>query len=323
MLTCKKGFFQSGKRCVEDQEVSRYAVSVENRLVNFMQQVKGKQMCRKRGTASLGVNELKSLTAPVTSDEWKKKHSRPQNHQFNPEKYDAAFNLAILSLRKNRRNEVTYDSISKVYEAIDGKRELSCIVNQFAMRHIGKILLLLLLSLLFARWRLKKYLREREESRVENVYREAVEVLREVRLNFNDDEQGDAFMIDTQLREEILGRTTDEKVALWTKVEKLLRADSRVFCAGPRSIKGMPCYTYEWRGNLRRPSLSRSASREGFRAYESDSESRRRLSFGAAARRQSGAFEAASPTGGYTPAGSPRLEPVSPGYRNMLNFWNR
>lgn len=319
-LTCMKGYFQSGKRCVEDQEVSRYAVFLEARLLDYMQQIKGQHLC-KNTSPTIEVGQLHAMGSPVKDDDRPSANRRPKRHQFSPSKFDAAFMLALASLKKNHRDEVTYDPVNETFEAVEGRREFKCIANQFLMAHIGKLFILLVIAILIGKWKFQSYFRKREETQIENCYQEAVEVLRELRVNFNDDEKGDAFMIDTQLREEILGRTTNEKVKLWAKVEKLLRADSRVFCAGPRSIKGMPCYTYEWRGNLRRPSLSRSASRDGFRGYDPDTESKRRLSFGAGSRRQSSAFDAGSPTG--TPSGSPTLDPVSPGYRNMLNFWNR
>ncbi len=323
-LSCAEGFFRSGNRCVKDEEVSHYADHLRRKIVRTLSLVKGKHECGEASAPSLSESQIRESVDPNPRDVPKDKR-RPRKLKFNPSKFDAAFQSAMRFLQENEEDDISYNRLTQTYEAQEGKRSFRCVVRQFLYRHIWYVLVLSALSIVIARWRIRRFFRLREEARIEDLYEEALEVLREVRVNYVEDDRGDAFMIDTQLREEMLGRTTNEKVKLWAKVEELLRADSRVLRSGPRTIKGMPCYVYEWRGNLRRPSLG-SAGRDGFRSYNGpDTESRRRLSFGSASRRHSGGYES-SPGGspsGRRPSVSPRADTVSPGYRNLLNFWNR
>lgn len=312
---CIDHYKKSGKKCVEDSAVNDYAVHLEARIRKVLAVLQGRKQCGMVKDATMSKEELRTYFDPS--------HEANRKGRFDFGKFDSAFEKALQRLRDDSDIVHTASSIygTDAFESDVAILYTSCRIKKFLWKHFKYVLLTAVLFFVGMRWYILRFFRERERQNVEQVYQNALEILRSVRIDYNDEDKGDAFMRDTELREYLLGRTTDESVKLWAKVEKLLQSDTRVLRSGPRSIKGMPCYVYEWRGNLRRPSLG-SAGRDGVRSYTGlDSESRRRLSFGSASRRQSEGYDASSPPARRLSGSPPPVAP-SPGYSQLLNFWN-
>lgn len=323
VLKCNERYKIWGKICVEDTEVNDYAMVLEKEIRYSLAELKGQQICGLAKDAAMTEHELFVSFEPNAS-QTRRRLSKYASSAKYAAKYDSAFKKAMQLIRGNDAIEIIESEVlgAVAYESKVGNIRISCRIKRFVRRNLQYLIPICLLLLMLVKLYIKRFFRKREEARVELVYQKALDVLRDVRVNFSDDDKGDAFMRDTELREELLGRKTSESVKFWAKVEKLLRSDTRVLHSGPRTIKGMPCYVYEWRGNLRRPSLG-SVGRDGFRPYTggSDSESRRRLSFGSGSRRQSPHYDPSSPMARRLST-SPTPVAPSPGYRRLLKFWN-
>lgn len=341
-LECEKLYRREGRICVEDSAVSKYATYLEKSMLKVLVEKKGARDCNSKELFEFDQNMLRDmfLESNLTScPKGRLEHLNRRN--LDVTKFSAAFEKAMSKLRDNREM-VKIDKEGR-FSAHEGRRTFSCSCKLFVWNNLWRCIGVALLLMLILRWKVRRFLRQRELARIEDVYNQALEVLRELRINYSEDDKGDAFMRDTELRVELLGRSTPESIQLWAKVEKLLQADTRVLRSGPRSINGHPCYVYEWRGNIRR-SFSGSMSRDhGIRNYQQmdnqNEESRRRLSFGSSFRQQQPSPNAYNQTASpqhqpHTPAPAPysaspqtRRNPVSPdpapspGYAKMLSLW--
>ncbi len=348
-LTCDKNYRREGRICVEDSAVNDYAVYLERSMVRLMTIRKGAFACDATVTHSFDDIQLRNMFEESNLTTCPKSRLEVlEKKKLDVRKFDSAFEKAIWRMRKNPK--LKYWREEGRFEAVEGQKTLGCTLFLFCVKHFFRLLLGLIVTGFLLRWKLKRYLKKRHEARVEDIYRQACEILRDVKLNYSEDDKvGDAFMRDTELRMEILGRYSTKSGKLWSQAEELLKTDSRVSHSS-RTIQGRPCYIYEWKGNLRRPSMG------GLRQYGTDSE-RRRLSFG------SRGYESASPRGfddtitprigltprvspraiESTPRGSPRefgsgyssgspterrMPPMtpnssapSPGYTRLLNLW--
>lgn len=316
-MSCEEGYIRSrfGARCVEDEQVSLYTDSLESQIIRLLSELKGQSECGKRVPASLTETELREAFQPQVATDAKKANVREviqrrsqRRLKFDPSLFPVAFSRALASVQATREDDVFYDSATGVYTATKGIYPTRCLLRRFIFRNLRFIILLGWVTVVTLRLWYRRYRNRRYRERVEQVYEAALDLLREVRLHYEDEGKGEAFMGDTQLREEILGRTTEESVELWSKAEALLRADSRVLRTGPKTIRGLPTFLYEWRGHLVRSSLG-SGSRERRASFNGpDSESRRRLSFGSATRRLSSSYDAATPQSSANRAGTPGVD---------------
>lgn len=350
-LSCNKNYRREGGVCVEDSAVNDYAVYLEKSMVKMLTVRKGAFACDPTVTHSFDEIQLRNMfkesnltTCPQSRLEVLDKK------KLDVRKFDSAFEKAIEKMRMNQKLKFWREERS--FEAIEGQKTVGCSLFLFCVKHFFRLLLGLILTVIILRWRLKRYLKKRHEARVEDIYRQACEILRDVKLNYSEDDKvGDAFMRDTELRMEILGRYSTKSGKLWSEVEEVLKTDSRVSHSS-RTIQGRPCYIYEWKGNLRRPSMG------GYRQYGSDTE-RRRLSFGnrgyesssphgydggmtpragvtprasprgfestprASPREYGSGYSSASPAARRAPPMTPNSSAPSPGYQQLLDLWRR
>lgn len=308
-LNCIPNYRVEGRICVEDSKVSDYANYIEKTLIKALGVSKGRNACNSKHQFSFSQDEMKNMFPEANLDTVKPQRLDyiEKRLRLDVTKFEGAFMKAMIKL-KNNPEKIHWRRKTGLFEAKHGARTMGCSIRLFIRRHILAFIVLTLVTFAMVRWRIKRYFRRKEQARIDGVYERALEVLREVRLHYSEEDKGDAFMRDTELREELLGRTTAESVKLWAKVEIVLAKDTRVLKSGPRTIKGMPCYVYEWRGNLRRPPSLGSIPRDTYRSQQQDfneAESRKRLSFGYGNRNRNSASPHQSPVLRYEQSSSP------------------
>jgi Man1-Src1p-C-terminal domain len=273
-LVCEMGYRVVDGRCVEDQEVSLYAEDLASRASGELRSRKGRNECGEEVQERLSGFELREFLEPKSSasDGDTGSTRRRRRQRFDPSKFPAAFVKAIGLLRSPGTGGetesafgVSYDS--GTYGALTADFPLRCLARRFVFRNwriFGGVCVALVTYIYVAARRSRRNARVRDVTDTCNVARE---LLLEQWTKCREGVAPDPFIIDTQLRDEILG-TSAWAIGLWKEAEAVLARDTRVDKVGPRTVRGHPCYVWEWRG------------RQSQLVGSNDNNGSRRLSFG-------------------------------------------
>jgi Man1-Src1p-C-terminal domain len=289
-LVCAMGYRRVDGRCVEDHEVSLYAEHLAGLASRELRGLKGRKECGEEVEDTISKVELRDFLEPdvaIASPDGTKKSRNRRRERFDPNKFSAAYVKAMGLLRESSADNDAESAFGVVYgsqgySAVIADYPLRCVARQFALRNwrvfIGMIVAIGAYIYVIVRRR-RRMARAHDVLETCNVARE---LLLEQCTKYRDGDANDPFIIDTQLRDEILG-TSPWAIGLWKEAEAVLVRDTRVDKAGPRTVRGHPCYVWEWRG---RQSLlvgsNSNPNRQSFGSSAGGSASHRRSSFGSA-----------------------------------------
>lgn len=302
-LICDESYIRVDSRCIEDQEVSIYAEHLAGRAAVLLATLAGQAQCGEDVRPFLYANEIRQALAPPrpenNEDEGREKpsrrrRSRGRRGKYDPAKYDLAIARALPLLCDGDLYNVSC-SETGYFSANTALIPFGCRLRRFVWNNLQVFAGLFLIFSLYSyiRRRRNRHLVYRE--RVESAYKLARQALLDQKHAYDCGDEANAFVVDTQLRDEILGRASSETVRLWVDVEKELKRDTRVLRSGPRTVDGSPCYIWEWRGRM---SLGGGSARRS--SFGSRGSVGSRASFGSADRRLSGISSA-------TAMGTPNL----------------
>lgn len=272
-VTCDQSYTLFDNACVEDQDVSRYADDIAKRVYTALSKLAGDAQCGSGGPSTLTESELKKAFAPNLSFEGRDDAQvsyRTRRQRFDPEKYEAAFDKALQQLQNDPvRFNIHFEGDKSVGDIVYQSNEpifsFKCQLSRLLWRNWKIVTAFVTVVTLYFYISYQRNRKRKHQEYIMQVYNEACGSLLHQKEQYGRGEEENGFVIDIQLRDELLGRATPETSKIWAEVEDHLQHDTRVHRSGPRILDGTPCYVWEWKGRLslggsRRSSLGSRAS---------------------------------------------------------------
>ncbi|XP_068635684.1 uncharacterized protein [Aristolochia californica] len=255
---CLHGYRKEGKICVEDGEVNQAAKKISDWVENRLCEAYAQVMCNGPGMIWFQETEiLKEL----------EENNLKQNFGFNEETFMYARKKGMENVQKSLDKRETLEGLTefKCSEWLAEKyKPLLCCVREWFYQHILFILptLAMLAGLVRVFWKVcQSWYRA---SRAEQLYEQACEILEENALMAaSGSDQGEPWVVASQLRDHLLLPKERKDLILWRKVEELVQEDSRVD-RYPMLVKGEQRIVWEWqvKGSLSsRMRLKKAASK--------------------------------------------------------------
>jgi len=132
------------------------------------------------------------------------------------------------------------------------KKSLLCQLGILLLRNIREIVIVFIASIITIRALMWILRRRMIAIKTSEAYAVVVDLLQHQKRLYSTNEETDPFMVETHLRDEVLpDERPDVKKTIWNAVSKRMSRDSRMLRLGPKTVYGVPAYTWEWRGSLR------------------------------------------------------------------------
>jgi hypothetical protein len=252
-LECEEGFRRVNNRCPEDQEVSLYAEHLASRVAAILRDLSGREECGEKVKSRLTYAELRDILAPPDDSSSAlngapRSHRRRQirsGHRFDESKFSPAFSKAVVLFHGSDGYGVLHDESG--YRAAQAQLPLACSARRYAIRNWRVVLGVSVVAIAWIYVSVLRRIRAARRERIAGICDTARQFLLEQVNAYRDDQAVNPFIIDTQLRDEIVGHTR-HAIQLWKEAEKMLLRDTRLQKTGPVTVDGHPCYYWEWRG---------------------------------------------------------------------------
>lgn len=334
VLTCLPGYVDLDGRCAEDEEFSVYAEVLAAEAWILLKDIAGQTQCGDRTSRFLHAGEIaqavreseEARAAQLASSSlyWLRallngSYRRPG---YDADKFDPAMAAALRVLtdedsgydvtQRNTVSSTTEDGEDheqlrlKEYGSNVASLAFWCRVRLFLWQNFWRVTATLLLILLVVYVRIKLALRRRYWRQVDLWHAHALDELRAHKEDFEARQEDYAFVKDVVLRADVVGRLTQNAIAMWKDVEKRLNDDPRVL-RGSRTVAGVPSYTFEWTGRRRSSSIGEGLSR--------------RSSFGSRTSLDSMDLSDDLSTSGATPSGGRQRGGITPS-TSFSRFWS-
>lgn len=253
-LQCETGFRRVNARCAEDHEVSLYAEHLAHLAGQILRTRAGKAECGMDVSVYMSSNELEEALSPTPKHGTvnvekgaRRMRSNLRRDRYDASKFGPAFWKAINLLQSEASFGVLYDDLG--YHAAEPQLPLSCILSRFALRHLRLVGGLMLVAFSWTYLYIQHRRAVRHRARVKDTCIKALEILQEHWLQYRNESVEEPYIVDTQLRDELLGNSPQD-IKIWKEVESELRRETRVKKSGPLQVRGHPSYVWEWRGRL-------------------------------------------------------------------------
>jgi hypothetical protein len=254
-LQCNPGYRRVNNRCPEDQEVSLYAEHLASRAGAILRELAGRAECGEKVPIQLTYVELRDALAPrdqkdsqaATVDKANSYNRRRVRScdRFDETKFMPAFSKAIVLLHGSDAYGVVQSTDG--YRATQAQLPLSCAARRLVLRNWRYVCGILAAATVWIYVSIRRRIQAAERQRIASICDTARQLLLEQSTAYRDELASIPFIIDTQLRDEIVGHSR-HAIQLWKVAEKLLARDTRVQKTGPVTVNGHPCYHWEWRG---------------------------------------------------------------------------
>lgn len=263
LLECQSGYLDVGGRCAEDQAFSLYADTLASDAAELLASIAGQAACGEDIPTELSARDLKNSLRLA-------EESRPANSgtflrrrmEYNPETFNAAVDRALTRLTEEEHFKVELSAESGMFRSSEARMSLKCRLIVIMWANVRSIVMSVAVLVYALYCKLKANRARRYHDTIEKYYQDTLELLRNHKIDFENQNEPHAFVKDVVLRAEIVGEANQPNMAIWKDVEKKVKADARVLQAS-RKVDGMPSYTYEWAGRRRSSGLFDSASRRG------------------------------------------------------------
>jgi hypothetical protein len=254
-LQCNPGYRRVNNRCPEDQEVSLYAEHLASRAGAILRELAGRAECGEKVPTQLTYVELRDALAPreqkfsqtATGQNTNSYHRRRirSRDRYDEAKFMPAFSKAIVLLHGSDSYGVVQSTDG--YRATQAQLPFSCATRRLVLRNWRFVCCFLGLATIWIYFSIRRRIQVAERQRMTSICDTARQFLLEQSTAYRDELASNPFIIDTQLRDEIVGHSR-HAIQLWKEAEKLLARDTRVQKTGPVTVDGHPCYHWEWRG---------------------------------------------------------------------------
>ncbi|KAJ8904504.1 hypothetical protein NDN08_001022 [Rhodosorus marinus] len=256
-LTCDKGYVPRRASCVEDREIQVHAAALLRDIKSILDTAAGKKLC--------GELESDMLTSEELIAELELRNPKLN---ASSEKFSVAFEKALQYVSSLSDVSVSFttkgtdnctDCRKLLYQSMSPRQYLLCAFRMFLWNHklwvacfvlaiVVVTTMTVMISTMRYRWK-----------RVDEIYKEALELLQEARIAFDDGRANQAFIVDTHLRDDLLDKENQAmKTKLWALVELKMSYDTRILKSGPKKVYNVPCDVWEWKAPLPTPTKKRN-----------------------------------------------------------------
>mmetsp|Transcript_3575 Transcript_3575/g.9937 ORF Transcript_3575/g.9937 Transcript_3575/m.9937 type:complete len:762 (-) Transcript_3575:1376-3661(-) len=245
---CIEGYKLVGQNCVEQRDTALASAWVTERMMQKIRLDRGLQLCGLLGSTHDGGVDVSELSQQILSEQ----HGLLPDwiSRFSDAKRALVADRAMeMILHMNGIEKLDDDTVVRVRARSDlARRPLRCAMVSFFWRNLFEVFLLLaLFALGLGIWRYVSKVRA-HDAMIDRFVEAVLELLQEQRAEHDDGRAKEAFVVDTHLRDEVLGRMRNaaRRASLWSSVEERLVSDSRIVKKGPLIIYGVPCFVWEW-----------------------------------------------------------------------------
>jgi len=253
---CVEGFQLVGQRCVEQRDTALAAAWVAERMLLFIRERRGLELCGFLRYESGGESESESSgvdAKQLSSLILEGKHGALPSWMdgFSEKKRALVATRAVTMLLDLPGIEQPGKNSQRVSVSDElALRPLKCVVSGHVRRFWAELLLISALILSAAGCWVFVLRRRAHDAWIDQLVEDVMRLLREQREEADTSSNAAtvAYVADTHLRDEVLGRIRDpaRRSLLWASVVEHLEGDSRVIKKGPKMIHGVPCFVWEW-----------------------------------------------------------------------------
>lgn len=256
-LTCEPGYRRVDSRCTEDHEVALYADNMASYSANVLRDLAGRKECGEKVVTVLTRSKLHEMLRPAEKESdglgapqhsnkraSYSRRSRRSGSQYDSSKFTPAFSKAMDAFDMED-NPYDVRRVFGGYESTQPYLPLGCVARRFVFRNWRFFSSFITITVLYLYLSLRRQRLRKHKLKILDICDGARSLLLEQVVRYGDGIEEHQFLIDTHLRDEILGNS-QLAVKLWKEAEFELARDTRVRKSGPKTVKGHPCYIWEW-----------------------------------------------------------------------------